>query len=154
QSAVCPSDASLPRRRAEQYAGYAGEGTSPHALATRRGSLCREALAGGCSGDPCGIRAGSGPISPGQCARARKTLWRQPLGDFARGLWEVLVMSAHSNPTPQILEFDEAAHMYRVDGVAVPSVTELLEAAGISPDYSKVNPAVLRHARLRGLHVD
>ena len=53
-----------------------------------------------------------------------------------------------------ILTFDPAAHVYRVDGAPVPSVTELLEAAGISPDYSKVNPAVLQHARRRGLHVD
>ncbi len=53
-----------------------------------------------------------------------------------------------------VLTFDPEAHLYRVDGAPVPSVTQLLEAAGISPDYSKVNPHVLRHARLRGLHVD
>src|SRR5215475_1743086 len=55
---------------------------------------------------------------------------------------------------PQVLQFDPTAHVYRIDGVVVPSGTELLEAAGISPDYSKVNPAVLQHARRRGLHVD
>src|SRR5215831_19123258 len=53
-----------------------------------------------------------------------------------------------------VLTFDPAAHVYRVDGIAKDSATELLEAAGISPDYSKVNPTVLRHARLRGIHVD
>jgi len=53
-----------------------------------------------------------------------------------------------------ILTFDPEAHVYRVDGAPVPSVTELLEAAGISPDYSKVNPTVLLHARRRGIHVD
>jgi hypothetical protein len=53
-----------------------------------------------------------------------------------------------------VLSFDSDAHVYRVDGVAVPSVTELLEAAGISPDYTKVNPTVLQHARRRGIHVD
>jgi len=53
-----------------------------------------------------------------------------------------------------ILTFDPEAHVYRVDGAPVPSVTELLEAAGISPDYSKVNPHVLLHARRRGIHVD
>lgn len=55
---------------------------------------------------------------------------------------------------PSLLEFDATSHVYRVDGAPVPSVTQLLEAAGISPDYSKVNPHVLRHARLRGIHVD
>jgi len=55
---------------------------------------------------------------------------------------------------PEILQFDSAAHSYVVDGNRVPSVTELLEAAGVSPDYSKVNPAVLQHARQRGIHVD
>jgi hypothetical protein len=53
-----------------------------------------------------------------------------------------------------LLSFDPAAHLYRVDGAPVPSVTQLLEAAGISPDYSKVNPHVLRHARMRGIHID
>lgn len=54
-----------------------------------------------------------------------------------------------------VLSFDPAAHVYCVDGVPVEwSVTQLLEAAGISPDYSKVNPAVLQHARRRGIHVD
>ncbi len=52
------------------------------------------------------------------------------------------------------ITFDPEAHVYRVDGAPVPSVTELLEAAGISPDYSKVNPTVLLHARRRGIHVD
>jgi hypothetical protein len=53
-----------------------------------------------------------------------------------------------------ILTFEPEGHVYRVDGARVPSVTELLEAAGVSPDYRKVHPAVLRHARLRGIHVD
>ena len=57
-------------------------------------------------------------------------------------------------PRGSVLAFDPEAHVYRVDGAPVPSVTQLLEAAGISPDYSKVNPHVLRHARLRGIHVD
>src|SRR5262249_62054614 len=63
-----------------------------------------------------------------------------------------MIIPAHD--VPQILEFDGASHTYRVDGVAIPSVTQLLEAAGISPDYSKVNPTVLLHARRRGIHVD
>ena len=64
-------------------------------------------------------------------------------------------MAGAVEDTGSILSFDPVAHVYRINGgPAVPSVTELLEAAGISPDYSKVNPAVLQHARRRGLHVD
>src|SRR5215831_4893814 len=55
----------------------------------------------------------------------------------------------------RVLSFEPSAHRYYVDNVPVPwSVTQLLEAAGVSPDYRKVHPAVLQHARLRGLHVD
>src|SRR5215467_13563763 len=54
-----------------------------------------------------------------------------------------------------ILTFEPEAHVYRLDGAPVEwSVTQLLEAAGVSPDYRKVNPAVLQHARRRGIHVD
>ena len=54
-----------------------------------------------------------------------------------------------------IIAFQPEGHVYTVDGRRVPwSVTELLEAAGISPDYRKVHPAVLQHARQRGIHVD
>ena len=54
-----------------------------------------------------------------------------------------------------ILTFTPEDHVYRLDGAPVPwAVTQLLEAAGVSPNYSKVNPHVLRHARLRGIHVD
>jgi hypothetical protein len=58
------------------------------------------------------------------------------------------------HPRSSIITLDRATHIYRVDGAPVDSVTQLLEAAGISPDYRKVHPAVLRHARLRGIHVD
>jgi hypothetical protein len=50
------------------------------------------------------------------------------------------------------IEFDEAAHVYRVDGRIVPSVTRVLEAVGIS-DFSMVPPAVLKHAQDRGTAV-
>jgi hypothetical protein len=63
-------------------------------------------------------------------------------------------MAGAAEESGSILQFDPDAHVYRVDGIAVPSVTELLEAAGISPDYSKVDRHVLQHARRRGLHVD
>jgi hypothetical protein len=59
---------------------------------------------------------------------------------------------------PSILEFEPTTHTYRINGpqgsFAVPSVTELLDSAGLTPDYSIVAPAVLQHARERGLHVD
>jgi hypothetical protein len=55
---------------------------------------------------------------------------------------------------PRVLSFDPTAHAYRVDGAPVPSVTQLLEDAGLTPDYAAVPPTVLQHARARGLHVD
>ncbi len=55
---------------------------------------------------------------------------------------------------PRVLAFDPVAHEYRVDGARVPSVTQLLDDAGLTPDYSVVPPSVLQHARERGLHID
>jgi hypothetical protein len=55
---------------------------------------------------------------------------------------------------PQVLEFEPSTHTYRVNHVIVPSVTQLLDDAGLTPDYATVPPAVLQHARQRGLHVD
>ena len=59
-----------------------------------------------------------------------------------------------AEPARSVLTFEPEGHIYRVDGIRKPSVTELLEAAGVSPDYRKVHPAVLQHARTRGIHVD
>jgi len=55
---------------------------------------------------------------------------------------------------PRVLAFDPASHTYRVDGAPVPSVTQLLDDAGLTPDYSVVPPTVLQHARERGIHID
>ena len=55
---------------------------------------------------------------------------------------------------PRVLEFDPASHEYWVDGVLVTSVTQYLDAAGMTPDYSVVQPHVLQHARERGIHID
>jgi len=55
---------------------------------------------------------------------------------------------------PRVLEFSAANHEYRIDGALVPSVTQLLDDAGLTPDYSVVSPAVLEHARSRGIHID
>lgn len=49
-------------------------------------------------------------------------------------------------------EFDEATHTYRWQGRVVPSVTQCLEAAGLS-DYSGVPPDVLAAAQWRGQEV-
>jgi hypothetical protein len=56
--------------------------------------------------------------------------------------------------TPRVLAFDPATHTYRVDGAPVTSVTQYLEDAGLTPDYSVVAPTVLQHARERGIHID
>jgi hypothetical protein len=53
-----------------------------------------------------------------------------------------------------VLSFDPATHEYRVNGDLVPSVTQLLDDAGMTPDYSLVPQPVLQHARERGIHVD
>lgn len=50
------------------------------------------------------------------------------------------------------IRLDEATHTYTVDGVITPSVTQILESAGIS-DFSGVPPEVLRRAADRGTAV-
>jgi hypothetical protein len=55
---------------------------------------------------------------------------------------------------PNVLDFDPTTHIYRVDGIQMPSVTQLLDDAGLTPDYSVVAPRVREHARQRGIHVD
>jgi hypothetical protein len=55
---------------------------------------------------------------------------------------------------PNVLEFDPSTHTYRVDQNLVPSVTQLLEDAGLTPDLTAVPYRVREHARQRGLHVD
>src|SRR5262249_27764492 len=92
---------------------------------------------------------GSGTVAAA-APPARAPLRRPSLIQHASAA--ILVAGVLEEPG-SILTFDPEAHVYRVDGAPVPSVTELLEAAGISPDYSKVHPAGLRHARLRGIHV-
>jgi len=56
--------------------------------------------------------------------------------------------------TPRVLAFNAVDHTYWVDGELKPSVTQLLDAAGMTPDYSVVQPHVLQHARERGIHID
>jgi hypothetical protein len=55
---------------------------------------------------------------------------------------------------PSILEFEPTTHTYWINGQPVPSVTELLDDCGLTPDYSLVPQPVLQHARQRGIHVD
>jgi hypothetical protein len=62
--------------------------------------------------------------------------------------------SSGPEAAPRVLAFEPVSHTYRIDGAAVPSVTQLLEDAGLTPDYSLVPPATLQHARERGIHID
>jgi hypothetical protein len=55
---------------------------------------------------------------------------------------------------PSILQFSPETHTYTVDGLVVPSVTQLLDDSGLTPDYTAVPYRVREHARQRGLHVD
>jgi len=63
-------------------------------------------------------------------------------------------MSDENGQGPQTLTFEPTTHEYRIDGHLVPSVTQLLDNAGLTPDYSLVSPGILQHARERGIHVD
>jgi len=47
------------------------------------------------------------------------------------------------------LEFNEEKHEYSIDGVKIPGVTEILSPITAS-GYSKINPAVLEHAAMKG----
>jgi len=63
--------------------------------------------------------------------------------------------TANGNGAPRRrLTFDAARHEYRVDGELKPSVTQLLEGAGLVVDYSAIPAATLLRARQRGIHVD
>lgn len=53
--------------------------------------------------------------------------------------------------TQPLCEFDEASHTYRIDGVAVPSVTQIL--APIRPDFSAIPPQILEAKRRLGVAV-
>src|SRR5215831_8697834 len=50
--------------------------------------------------------------------------------------------------------FDAATHVYTVNDVVVPHVTQILKAAGLGVDYSMIDPRVLENARERGEYVD
>jgi hypothetical protein len=49
--------------------------------------------------------------------------------------------------------FDEASHAYALDGVRLPSVTQLINGAGIGPDFSMVPRDALEAARAFGVAV-
>lgn len=49
---------------------------------------------------------------------------------------------------PNKLTFDKATHRYTLDGVVLPSVTEIMD--GIITDYSKVPADLMEQARIRG----
>ena len=47
------------------------------------------------------------------------------------------------------LTFNEANHEYRLEGIKIPSVTQIIGGAGLS-DFSKVNPELLERAKKFG----
>lgn len=51
------------------------------------------------------------------------------------------------------LTFDEPTHIYRLDGVVLPSVTQVLDFAGKRDDFSRVSASTLEAARQRGVAV-
>lgn len=44
-------------------------------------------------------------------------------------------------------------HSYFIDGQPAPSVTQIVKAAGLAPDFDQIDPAVLEKARARGIAV-
>jgi len=48
-----------------------------------------------------------------------------------------------------MLEFNSENHTYKLDGIKLPSVTQVLQGAGLS-DFSKVNPELLKRAQSFG----
>lgn len=48
--------------------------------------------------------------------------------------------------------FDEFGHLYKIDGVVIPSVSQILQANGLS-DFSMVKPDILERAKQFGLGV-
>jgi hypothetical protein len=65
-----------------------------------------------------------------------------------------MIGPGRDDANPSVLEFEASTHVYRVDGMVVPSVTQLLDDTGLTPDYSVIPAPVLEHARKRGIHVD
>lgn len=61
------------------------------------------------------------------------------------------MMLASALAAASLLTFDEARHEYRVGGVVVPSVTQILRP--IRPDFSAISPEVLERKRALGTAV-
>jgi hypothetical protein len=51
------------------------------------------------------------------------------------------------------LNLERDSHIYRWDDAPVPSVTQVLSAAGLGPDYSGIAPRILQRAGWRGTEV-
>ena len=58
-----------------------------------------------------------------------------------------------SNIVGHRVEFYPEPHIYKVDGEVKPSVTQILQAACVSPDYSEVDHGVLENKRRIGKEV-
>lgn len=62
-------------------------------------------------------------------------------------------MKIQCNPDDPYFFFDDELHRYTYKGKHVASVTQVQKAAGLSKDYSDVDPKVLAHAAARGTAV-
>jgi len=54
---------------------------------------------------------------------------------------------------PAEVEFDEALHQYTLDGIVIPSVTQIIKAGGLYPDFSVIPADVLEWKRNLGTQV-
>lgn len=53
----------------------------------------------------------------------------------------------------ELIEFEPVHHLYFVNGVKAPSVTQILSAVNLTPDFSMIAPEVLENKRQIGLDV-
>lgn len=50
------------------------------------------------------------------------------------------------------LTYDDGSHLYKLDGLTIPSVTQIIKEAGLS-EFNNVPDHVLEHSRIIGKHV-
>ena len=66
--------------------------------------------------------------------------------------WGALVEMRESGETSDALVFDEASHLYTLDGERLPSVTQILQRAG-AIDFDHIPPQIRERALARGTAV-
>jgi hypothetical protein len=53
----------------------------------------------------------------------------------------------------EAIQFDEEKHIYTVNDQIYPGVTSIIQNVGLTPDFSKIDPAALEYKRILGTEV-